>query len=137
MFVLLLAVKGLFALFSCIEHWMTKLEFNNITASIYSGQHSSWGSKRINPLPHPCLCLTWSGCPLKRRQRFYLFYFFAAFSGLQIYGLVPIFAALTPLSSLTVPPMNNVFRLLFIPDPTLLPFQDWMASVFPIHTIHV
>ena len=28
-----------------------------------SGSAAAWGSKRINPRPQFCLCLTWSGCP--------------------------------------------------------------------------
>ena len=28
-----------------------------------SGSAAVWGSKRINPRPQSCLCLTWSGCP--------------------------------------------------------------------------
>ena len=28
-----------------------------------SGSTAAWGSKRINPRPQSCLCLTWSGCP--------------------------------------------------------------------------
>ena len=28
-----------------------------------SGSVTVWGSKRINPWPQSCLCLTWSGCP--------------------------------------------------------------------------
>ena len=27
------------------------------------GSTAVWGSKRINPWPQSCLCLTWSGCP--------------------------------------------------------------------------
>ena len=27
-----------------------------------SGSAAVWGSKRINPRPQSCLCLTWSGC---------------------------------------------------------------------------
>ena len=33
------------------------------------GSTAGWGSKRINPRPQSCLCLTWSGCPFKRRRR--------------------------------------------------------------------
>ena len=28
-----------------------------------SGSAAVWGSKRINPWPQSCLCLTWSGYP--------------------------------------------------------------------------
>ena len=28
-----------------------------------SGSAAAWVSKRINPRPQSCLCLTWSGCP--------------------------------------------------------------------------
>ena len=45
--------------------WMTKLDTGLITAlpASYSGSAAVWGSKRINPRPQSCLCLTWSGCP--------------------------------------------------------------------------
>ena len=33
------------------------------------GSTTACGSKRINPRPQSCLCLTWSGCPSKRRRR--------------------------------------------------------------------
>ena len=33
-----------------------------------SGSTAAWGSKRINPRPQSCLCLTWSGYPFKRRR---------------------------------------------------------------------
>ena len=32
------------------------------------GSTTAWGSKRVNPRPQFCLCLTWSGCPFKQRQ---------------------------------------------------------------------
>ena len=28
-----------------------------------SGSVAVWGSKRVNPRPQSCLCLTWSGYP--------------------------------------------------------------------------
>ena len=34
-----------------------------------SGSTAAWGSKRINPRPHSCLCLTWNGYSFKRRRR--------------------------------------------------------------------
>ena len=34
------------------------------------GSAAVWGSKRINPRPQSCLCLTWSGYLFKRRRRF-------------------------------------------------------------------
>ena len=44
---------------------MTKLDAGLITPLPASGSGSAavWGSKRINPWPQSCLCLTWSGCP--------------------------------------------------------------------------
>ena len=33
------------------------------------GSAAVWGSKRINPRPQSCLCLTWSGYLFKRRRR--------------------------------------------------------------------
>ena len=46
--------------------WMTKLEAGLITPlpASDSGSAAVWSSKRINPRPQSCLCLTWSGCPL-------------------------------------------------------------------------
>ena len=32
------------------------------------GSTAAWGSKRINPRPQSCLCLTQSGCLFERRQ---------------------------------------------------------------------
>ena len=45
---------------------MTKLDAGLITAlpASDSGSTAAWGSKRINPRPQSCLCLTWSGYPL-------------------------------------------------------------------------
>ena len=44
---------------------MTKLDAGLITSLPASdpGSAAVWGSKRINPRPQFCLCLTWSGCP--------------------------------------------------------------------------
>ena len=44
---------------------MTKLDAGLITPLPASdpGSTAVWGSKRINPRPQSCLCLTWSGCP--------------------------------------------------------------------------
>ena len=44
---------------------MTKLDAGLITSlpASDSGSAAVWGSKRINPRPQSCLCLTWSGCP--------------------------------------------------------------------------
>ena len=43
---------------------MTKLDAGLITPlPPASGSAAVWGSKRINPCPQSCLCLTWSGCP--------------------------------------------------------------------------
>ena len=44
---------------------MTKLDAGLITPlpASDSGSAVVWGSKRINPLPQSCLCLTWSGYP--------------------------------------------------------------------------
>ena len=44
---------------------MTKLDAGLITPLPASGSGSAavWGSKKINPRPQFCLCLTWSGCP--------------------------------------------------------------------------
>ena len=43
--------------------WMTKLDSGLITPlpASNSGSATVWGSKRINPRPQSCLCLTWSG----------------------------------------------------------------------------
>ena len=45
---------------------MTKLDAGLMTSlrASDSGSSAVWGSKRINPRPQSCLCLTWSGCPL-------------------------------------------------------------------------
>ena len=44
---------------------MTKLDAGLITSLPASdpGSAAVWGSKRINPRPQSCLCLTWSGYP--------------------------------------------------------------------------
>ena len=44
---------------------MTKLDAGLMTSLPASdlGSTAVWGSKRINPRPQSCLCLTWSGCP--------------------------------------------------------------------------
>ena len=44
---------------------MTKLDDGLMTPLPASDSSSPavWGSKRINPHPQSCLCLTWSGCP--------------------------------------------------------------------------
>ena len=44
---------------------MTKLDAGLMTSLPASdaGSAAVWGSKRINPQPQSCLCLTWSGCP--------------------------------------------------------------------------
>ena len=44
---------------------MTKLDAGLMTSLPASdpGSTAVWGSKRINPRPQPCLCLTWSGYP--------------------------------------------------------------------------
>ena len=44
---------------------MTKLDAGLITSLPASdpGSTAVWGSKRINPRPQFCLCLTWSGFP--------------------------------------------------------------------------
>ena len=44
---------------------MTKLDAGLITPlpASDSGSAAIWGSKRINPWPQFCLCLTYSGCP--------------------------------------------------------------------------
>ena len=45
--------------------WMRKLDAGLITSlpASDSGSAAVWGSKRINPRPQSCLCLTWSGYP--------------------------------------------------------------------------
>ena len=45
--------------------WMTKLDASLMTSLPASdpGSAAVWGSKRINPRPQSCLCLTWSGYP--------------------------------------------------------------------------
>ena len=45
---------------------MTKLDAGLMTSlpASDSGSAAVWGSKRINPQPQSCLCLTWSGYPL-------------------------------------------------------------------------
>ena len=42
---------------------MTKLDAGLMTSlpASDSGSAAVWGSKRINPRPQSCLCLTWSG----------------------------------------------------------------------------
>ena len=44
---------------------MTKLDAGLMTSlpASDSGSAAVWGSKRINPRPQSCLCLTWSGYP--------------------------------------------------------------------------
>ena len=44
---------------------MTKLDAGLITPLPVSdsGSTAAWGSKRINPRPQSCMCLTWSGYP--------------------------------------------------------------------------
>ena len=44
---------------------MTKLDAGLMTSLPASdpGSAAVWGSKRINPGPQSCLCLTWSGYP--------------------------------------------------------------------------
>ena len=44
---------------------MTKLDAGLITSlpTSDSGSTAAWGSKRTNPHPQSCLCLTWSGYP--------------------------------------------------------------------------
>ena len=44
---------------------MTKLDAGLMTSQPASdpGSAAVWGSKRINPRPQSCLCLTWSGYP--------------------------------------------------------------------------
>ena len=50
---------------------MTKLDAGLMTSLPASdpGSAAVWGSKRINPRPQSCLCLTWSGYRFKRRRR--------------------------------------------------------------------
>ena len=57
--------------YNVCRFWMTKLDARLITSLPASdpGSTSAWGSKRINPRPQFCLCLTWSGCLSKQRQR--------------------------------------------------------------------
>ena len=45
---------------------LTKLDAGLMTSlpAFDPGSAAVWGSKRINPRPQSCLCLTWSGCPL-------------------------------------------------------------------------
>ena len=45
--------------------WMTKLDASLTTSlpASDSGSAAVWGSKRINPRPQSCLCLTWSWYP--------------------------------------------------------------------------
>ena len=45
--------------------WLMKLDAGLITPlpAFDSGSATVWGSKRMNPWPQSCLCLTWSGCP--------------------------------------------------------------------------
>ena len=47
------------------DSMMTKLDAGLMTSLPTSdpGSAAVWGSKRINPRPQSCLCLTWSGCP--------------------------------------------------------------------------
>ena len=47
----------------------TRCWLNNITASIWFRQYSSWGSKRINLRPQSCLCLIWIMIPLQTTNR--------------------------------------------------------------------
>ena len=44
---------------------MTKLDAGLMTPlpASDSGSSAIWSSKRINPRPQSCLCVTWSGCP--------------------------------------------------------------------------
>ena len=48
-----------------LRFWMTKLDAGLITPlpASDSGSAAVWVSRRINPRPQSCLCLTWSGCP--------------------------------------------------------------------------
>ena len=48
-----------------LRFWMTKLDAGLITPlpASDSGSAAACRSKRINPRPQSCLCLTWSGCP--------------------------------------------------------------------------
>ena len=45
--------------------WMTKLDAGLMTSLPASdpGSAAVWVSKRMNPRPQSCLCLTWSGYP--------------------------------------------------------------------------
>ena len=69
-------------LIACPIHWLshgargltvldyeTRCWLNNITAASDPSNTAAWGSKRMSPRPQFCLCLTWSGCPSKRRRR--------------------------------------------------------------------
>ena len=51
---------------------MTKLDAGLITPlpAFDSGSAAVWGSKRINPWPQSCLCLTWSGYPLNENNEY-------------------------------------------------------------------
>ena len=51
--------------------WMTKLDAGLITSlpAPDPGSAAVWGSKRINPRPQSCLCLTGVDTPFKRRRR--------------------------------------------------------------------
>ena len=50
-----------------LTFWMTKPDAGLITSLPASdpGSTAAWGSKRINPQPQSCLCLTWSGYLIK------------------------------------------------------------------------
>ena len=50
---------------------MTKLNAGLMTSLTASDPESTaaWGSKRIDPPPKSCLCLTWRGCFSKQRQQ--------------------------------------------------------------------
>ena len=59
------------------QFWMIKLDAGLITPlpASDSGSAVVWGSKRINPRPQSCLCLTWSGYPLNNDdEQIYLLY---------------------------------------------------------------
>ena len=51
------------------------------------GSAAVWGSKRINPRPQSCLCLTWSGYLFKRRRRRRLSYM-AQLCILMLYSII-------------------------------------------------
>ena len=61
---------------------MTKLDVGLITPlpASDSGSTVAWGSKRINPRPQSCLCLTWSGYPLNNDddEKAYIHLFFTS-----------------------------------------------------------